>query len=322
MSMGVNPLFGSQMQGYGAYMTGPGGVSGLGRFGTQDPSMGMGGVFQVDPYTGQIRRMGQGQSYSRYNPAYGMAGYNTSEGGGYNAPWNPAAHQSYMGAMQQWAQKNPGAGSAIDPNDPELMRITQDVRQLLGNNQRNPGAVDKAVAAHADRLAFERANPGYSVQSGMGGGYSTPGMPGGGGGGWGGGLEGLAAMGQRRLGEQASEQNERLAEDYQRRGLTQSGLLSEAQARQTRDQGYALSDFLAQLYGRGMMGGGMYGMNSLSASSRPWQAGQSNPQQDLQQAYMQQLMQMGLSSDMIAQLGGLLGGGGGGDYGMDFSSWY
>ena len=115
-------------------------------------------------------------------------------------------------------------------------------------------------------------------------------------------LEALAAMGQRRLGERAGEENERLAEDYQRRGLTQSGLMSEAQARASRDQGYALADFLAQLYGRGMGGDNAtalmaHSLSGLSAQNRPDPRQPSN-MDDLMQAFMRQLLQQQAGGDI------------------------
>ncbi len=114
-------------------------------------------------------------------------------------------------------------------------------------------------------------------------------------------------MGQRRLGEQAAEQNERLAEDYQRRGITQSGLLSEGMARQTRDQGYALADFLAQLYGR-QQNFGTSNIQGLSASNR----GQSGPggpsgMEDLQGAYLNMMQGQQLDPSLQALLAQLFG---------------
>jgi cytochrome c1 len=290
LSSGTGTPFGVSQGGYGAYQTNPNGtIQGIGVNTTPTQGQGRGGVFTVDPYTGRISAI----------PSVGMSW--GAPGSGIN---------------------NPAYGMGMAPNQ---IGSTISSGQLgMGNNQRQgitsesqyPVQTGPGGQQFIQRPDFYGTMRNFNIGNNMTGGTGqvsgTAGAAGAAGaGGANAGLEGLAAMGQRRLGEQASEQNERLAEDYQRRGMTQSGLLGEAQARQTRDQGYALADFLAQLYGR--QSGNMFGVNALSAQNRD-DGGSRGPtgMQDLQQAYANVMQGQQIDPSLQQLLAQLFGGGGGG----------
>jgi len=296
--------FGVSQGGYGAYMTQPGGgISGIGVNTTPYASRGAGGVYRVNPYTGGISAVPMvGTSYGsamtgRPNPAYGQAA-------GAPAPTSTSGRQFSPGQQVTYGDLGLGNNQRAGFTSNTVYGTVQAGPNGVMGLQRPDGTFQPLNNAY---LAGGTGGVGPAMGAGLGG--TDPG------------LEGLAAMGQRRLGEQASEQNERLAEDYQRRGMTQSGLLSEAQARQTRDQGYALADFLAQLYGRGSTYG-MSNIQGLSASNRQDQQRGPSDYQDLQGAFMQQMLGQQLSPDIMNMLRELMGGGSSSGGYLDYSGLY
>jgi hypothetical protein len=300
VNSGMGAQFGVSQGGYGAYQSNPDGTyQGIGVNTTPHASEGAGGVFRVDPLTGRISQVpvlatsygaaGTGTN----NPAYGTSSYYQQQ------QLAPGAYQNFDQGYQAWLAAGGRAAPGQEQNTAQA--IAQGGRygaQTAGNlDMARREAYAKSIGAWGSNgLSLQTVGGGLSGTGGTGTGTSS-------------GLEGLAAMGQRRLGEQASEQNERLAEDYQRRGMTQSGLLGEAQARQTRDQGYALADFLAQLYGR-QQNYGSSNIQSLSASNRGEENRGPTDQQDLQSAYMNMMQGQQLDPSLQALLAQLFGGGG------------
>ncbi len=275
---------------------------------------GRGGVFTVDPNTGSVSRLGQNTTYSGgFNPAYGQ----TNERGVAQSI-NPAyAQQSDTYGAQRWLQQNMGGDfSQWNPG-----------AEIYGNNQR-------AGIYSGHKLVDGKWVQAIGTPSGGNTGTGSPQMPnpfstssgtGVGGTGGTGGLSGRQEVALRRLGEAETEAQQRIGEDYQRRGLTQSGLLSDALARNTRDYANSRADLLAMLqdqpsWYQSMM---MNSINGLSSSNQrrgdtggaidAYRSGLTN------QLIGQGLGDATLSGGVISQLMQALGYGQ--DFNMDFSSW-
>jgi len=287
--------FGINTGGYGAYATTPGGgISGIGAAAQPGSGTGAGGVFSVDPQTGMVNRsigptVGWGIGNGGQTPPY--AGYGQG-----------AADPGSVANMQQWI--------AANPNSPRPGGDAGLIYDYVRNGTPVGTPTMTPSRSNGPQFSYGGGAGGYGGGSG---GSSTANM------------DALAAMGQRRLGEQATEQRNSLNEDYQRRGLTQSGLLSTAMEKQTRQEGYALADFLAQLYGRGAGGGGSPFSMGMQALGGFGQRGQGQQQQggnyanqSLAEAWAEAQRGQGLSPDIEALLRSLqqmMGGGGAGSDG-------